>query len=58
MFPEGWDYRWPLFHKHVTSYSAKGKNANDDAQDTLTGIAEFFGQDSLHVDLSDLSVFG
>lgn len=57
IFPVGWEIRWPLFHKHVVNYSAKGENKNDDAQDTLTGIAEFFGKDVIHVDASDLSVF-
>lgn len=57
VFPEGWDKRWPLFYKHVTAYSAKGKNAHDDAPDTLTGIVEFFGKDVVHTHASDLSAF-
>jgi len=55
--PEGWDKLWPLFYKHVTSYSAKGKNAHDDAADTLTGIAENFGK-NMTGDLSALGAIG
>jgi len=56
--PVDWDKKWPLFYKHVTSYSAKGKNANDDAEDCLTGIVEFFGQDFNSLSPSILSMFG
>ncbi|PSR57268.1 hypothetical protein AHMF7605_11880 [Adhaeribacter arboris] len=42
--PEGWDRKWPAFYKHVTSYSATGKNAHDDAEDGLTGMVEDFGK--------------
>lgn len=41
-FPSGWGDRWPIFRNHVVSYSAKGRNAHDDAPDTLTGIVENF----------------
>lgn len=47
IMPEGWEKKWPLFYKHVTSYSAKAKNAHDDAQDTLTGIVENKGKDMI-----------
>jgi len=56
--PEGWDRKWPLFYKHVTTYSAKGKNAHDDAEDCLTGMVEFFGQDFGKLTQSILSMFG
>ena len=39
-FPKGWDKMWPVFYKAVTSYMKIGKNANDDAPDTLTGMVE------------------
>ncbi|WP_346320778.1 phage terminase large subunit [Chitinophaga sp. YIM B06452] len=39
-FPAGWDLMWPEFYSAVTGYLAKGKNANDDAPDTLTMIIE------------------
>lgn len=42
-FPINWKDRWPDFYKDVTSYSKEGKNKNDDAPDTLTGIAEKVG---------------
>lgn len=40
LMPEGWESRYKKFHKDVTGYLAKGKNKNDDAPDTLTGIFE------------------
>lgn len=57
IFPHGWETRWPLFHKHVTTYSAKGKNAHDDAEDCLTGIAENFGKDHQITNTSALKAF-
>lgn len=39
-FPRGWDKLWPGFYQAVTSYMKVGKNAHDDAQDTLTGMVE------------------
>lgn len=44
-FPSDWKERWPVFYKHVTSYSAKGQNPHDDAPDVLTGMVEYFGKD-------------
>ena len=41
--PVGWDKMWPIFYKHVTTYSKKGNNPHDDAQDCLTGAVENFG---------------
>ncbi|MDP3561713.1 MAG: phage terminase large subunit [Legionellaceae bacterium] len=58
IFPEGWEKRWPVFHKHVTAYSAIGKNAHDDAEDCLTGIVEYFGKDNIHSNTKALSAFG
>ena len=40
LMPEGWESRHKKFHKDVTGFLAKGKNAHDDAPDTLTGIYE------------------
>lgn len=40
--PEGWNVKWPAFYNHVTNYSSIGKNAHDDAPDTLTGMVERF----------------
>lgn len=40
--PEGWNVKWPAFYNHVTNYSTIGKNAHDDAPDTLTGMVERF----------------
>lgn len=39
-FPEGWRNRWPELYKSLMTYQREGKNAHDDAQDALTGIAE------------------
>lgn len=41
--PAGWDKRWPLLYKHVKNYLKAGDNKNDDAEDGLTGMVEFFG---------------
>lgn len=43
--PEGWQYKFPEFYKHVTNYKAKpNENTHDDAEDTLTGMVEDFGK--------------
>ena len=39
-FPVNWKDRWPEYYKAMTRYQREGKNANDDAQDATTGIAE------------------
>lgn len=39
-YPEDWQYQWPKFADAVRRYTSKGKNKNDDAPDTLTGIIE------------------
>lgn len=39
-FPDGWRNRWPELHQSLMTYQREGKNAHDDAQDALTGIAE------------------
>lgn len=39
-FPVNWRDKWPDFYTAITNYQKEGKNKNDDAPDTLTGIAE------------------
>lgn len=39
-FPEGWRARWSELYQSLMTYQREGKNAHDDAQDALTGIAE------------------
>lgn len=39
-FPTNWKDRWPEYHRAMTRYQREGKNANDDAPDATTGIAE------------------
>ena len=39
-FPTNWKDRWPEYYRAITRYQREGKNANDDAQDATTGIAE------------------
>lgn len=39
-FPDGWRNRWPELYQNLMAYQREGKNAHDDAQDALTGIAE------------------
>ncbi|MEG0416408.1 MAG: phage terminase large subunit [Erysipelothrix sp.] len=39
-FPVSWKEKWPEFYKDVSRYQKEGKNAHDDAEDCLTGVAE------------------
>ncbi len=43
-FPEGWRNKWPELYADLTTFQKEGKNANDDAPDGLTGIAERIGR--------------
>lgn len=43
-FPENWKDRWPDFYKAMSSYQKEGKNKNDDAPDTVTGLAEMISE--------------
>jgi predicted phage terminase large subunit-like protein len=40
IMPEGWEIDHKRFYKDVVEFLAKGRNPNDDAPDTLTGIIE------------------
>lgn len=56
--PIDWKHRFPQFYKDVTKYRKEGKNKNDDAPDTLTGMVEFFGEDGLNpISEEVLSIF-
>ena len=39
-FPVNWRDRWPEFYQSMYEYQREGKNAHDDAQDAITGVAE------------------
>jgi predicted phage terminase large subunit-like protein len=39
-FPVNWRDKWAELHDHLIKYQKEGKNAHDDAEDALTGIAE------------------
>ena len=39
-FPSNWNIRWPEFHDDIIGFKREGGNLHDDAEDTLTGIAE------------------
>lgn len=39
-FSENWGNKWPELYKSLKEYQREGKNAHDDAQDALTGVAE------------------
>lgn len=41
-FPVNWRDRWSDFYDAMIRYQRAGKNAHDDAPDTVTGIAEHF----------------
>ena len=38
--PDNWRDKWPEYYKAMNTYQKEGKNANDDAPDATTGIAE------------------
>lgn len=40
VYPVDWAIIWPEFYDSMTTYMASGKNDNDDAQDTITGVVE------------------
>ena len=53
--PEGWEKMWPEFYNHVYNIFKKvGTNEFDDAEDCLTGIAEYFGEDDRDSTLKDI----
>ena len=43
-FPVNWRDRWPEFYQSMYEYQREGKNAHDDAQDAITGVAEHVQQ--------------
>lgn len=40
LFPVNWQELWPEFARDLLKYQKEGKNAHDDAPDTLTGVYE------------------
>lgn len=42
-FPVNWMDRWPEFYESMARYQREGRNAHDDAQDAITGVAEKVG---------------
>lgn len=54
-FPSGWETMWPAFAKSVKTYRKEGKNANDDAEDALTGTVEWRGKFNNSSNLSKLA---
>lgn len=40
LFPVNWKDRWSDFARDLTKYQKEGKNAHDDAPDSLTGVYE------------------
>lgn len=46
-FPHNWRNRFPEFYTAIAEFQKEGKNKNDDAPDTLTGIAEMTNKKSL-----------
>lgn len=46
-FPHNWKVRWPEFYKSMYEYQREGKNLHDDAQDTVTGVAERVGLEDM-----------
>ncbi|MGX4686317.1 phage terminase large subunit [Vagococcus sp. JNUCC 83] len=46
LFPSDWKIKWPEFYEAMVSYQKEGKNKNDDAPDTVTGIVETLSDDN------------
>lgn len=49
LFPVDWQQRWPEFYSAVSDYQKEGKNAHDDAPDTLTGVVEWMDKNLIEV---------
>lgn len=47
-FPWNWKDKWPEFYDSMVKYQKEGKNAHDDAQDCVTGIAEKINQGDIY----------
>lgn len=39
-YPKNWMDRWPEYYESMIKYQREGKNAHDDAEDAITGVAE------------------
>lgn len=46
-FPVNWKDKFPEFYRDINGYQKEGKNAHDDAPDTLTGVAETFEKNKI-----------
>lgn len=46
-FPVNWMDRFPDFYQALTTYQKEGKNKNDDAPDTLTGLYEMINKKAI-----------
>lgn len=46
LFPSNWKILWPEFYDAMNTYQREGKNKNDDAPDTVTGIVETLTEDN------------
>ena len=43
-YPKNWHLAWPLFYKALAGFQKEGKNAHDDAPDTVTGCCELINK--------------
>jgi predicted phage terminase large subunit-like protein len=50
-FPEDWETRFKEFAAAILSFQREGKNKNDDAPDTLTGLVEMIGSQKASIKL-------
>lgn len=46
-YPHNWKSRFPEFYQSMVKYQKAGKNKFDDAEDTITGVAETFDKKRL-----------
>lgn len=56
-YPSDWSTRWPEFYLAMTTYQREGKNAHDDAPDSITGIAETINSGN-QIEAVDISTLG
>lgn len=56
-YPSDWATRWPEFCLAMTTYQREGKNAHDDAPDSITGIAETINSGN-QIEAVDISTLG
>lgn len=47
IFPEGWEFKYPEFHREIMTMTKDGKPKHDDGADALSGIYDKMGRGAL-----------